>query len=128
MFGMNECHQIIEALLNGKDCFSIASVLNPICKLLSRATNVFGPDTTTLYFCVNVSIKTVFFTTSQYKLSVGKNIIPKSVVYGEEEWKKVIETLLPKYREEKRASGFTTSYKLGFRVGDAAAKIMLKLA
>ena len=52
----------------------------------------------------------------------------KSVVYGEEEWKKVIETLLPKYREEKRASGFTTSYKLGFRVGDAAAKIMLKLA
>lgn len=51
----------------------------------------------------------------------------KSVVYGEEEWKKVIETLLPKYREEKRASGFTTSYKLGFRVGDAAAKIMLKL-
>ena len=52
----------------------------------------------------------------------------KSVVYGEEEWKKVIETLLPKYREEKRASVFTTSYKLGFRVGDAAAKIMLKLA
>ena len=52
----------------------------------------------------------------------------KSVVYGEEEWKTVIETLLPKYREEKRASGFTTSYKLGFRVGDAAAKIMLKLA
>ena len=52
----------------------------------------------------------------------------KSVVYGEEEGKKVIETLLPKYREEKRASGFTTSYKLGFRVGDAAAKIMLKLA
>jgi hypothetical protein len=35
---------------------------------------------------------------------------------------------LPKYREEKRASRFTTSYKLGFRVGDAAAKIMLKLA
>jgi ribosomal protein L17 len=52
----------------------------------------------------------------------------KSVVYGEEEGKKVIENLLPKYREEKRTSGFTTSYKLGFRVGDAAAKIMLKLA
>ena len=33
-----------------------------------------------------------------------------------------------KYREEKRTSGFTTSYKLGFRVWDAAAKIMLKLA
>ena len=52
----------------------------------------------------------------------------KSVVYGEDEGKKVIETLLPKYREEKRVSGFTTSYKLGFRVGDAAPKIMLKLA
>ena len=52
----------------------------------------------------------------------------KSVVYGEAEGKKVIETLLPKYREEKRTSGFTTSYKLGFRVGDAAAKTMLKLA
>ena len=37
----------------------------------------------------------------------------KSVVYGEEEGKKVIENLLPKYREEKRTSGFTTSYKLG---------------
>ena len=35
--------------------------------------------------------------------------------------------MLSKYREEKRTSGFTTSYKLGFRVGDAAAKTMLKL-
>ncbi len=52
----------------------------------------------------------------------------KSVVYGEAEGKKVIETFLPRYREEKRTSGFTTSYKLGFRVGDAAAKTMLKLA
>ena len=48
--------------------------------------------------------------------------------YGEAVGKIVIETLLPKYREEKRTSGFTTSYKLGFRVGDAAAKTMLKLA
>lgn len=52
----------------------------------------------------------------------------KSVVYGEAEGKKVIETLLPKYKEEKRTSGFTTEYKLGFRVGDASQKIMLKLA
>lgn len=29
----------------------------------------------------------------------------KSVVYGEEEWKKVIENLLPKYREEKELQG-----------------------
>ena len=40
VFGMNECHQIIEALLNGKDCFSIASVLTEkalkMVKLLSE--------------------------------------------------------------------------------------------
>ena len=52
----------------------------------------------------------------------------KSVVYGEAEGKKVIETLLPKYKEENRKSGFTTEYKLGYRVGDASQKIMLKLA
>lgn len=52
----------------------------------------------------------------------------KSVVYGEAEGKKVIETFLPKYQEEKRKSGFTTEFKLGYRVGDAAQKIMLKLA
>ena len=62
------------------DLFSIARVLNPICKLFSNATNVFGPETTTLYFWASVSIKTVFLITSQYRLSVGKNIIPKSVV------------------------------------------------
>lgn len=52
----------------------------------------------------------------------------KSVVFGEAEGKKVIETLLPKYKEENRKSGFTTEYKLGYRVGDASQKIMLKLA
>lgn len=52
----------------------------------------------------------------------------KSVVYGEEEGKKVIATFLPKYKEENRKSGFTTEYKLGYRVGDASPKIMLKLA
>ena len=52
----------------------------------------------------------------------------KSVVFGEEEGKKVIETLLPKYKEENRKSGFTTEFKLGYRVGDASQKIMLKLA
>lgn len=52
----------------------------------------------------------------------------KSVVFGEAEGKKVIETLLPKYKEENRKSGFTTEFKLGYRVGDASQKIMLKLA
>lgn len=51
----------------------------------------------------------------------------KSVVFGEAEGKKVIETLLPKYKEENRKSGFTTEFKLGYRVGDASQKIMLKL-
>ena len=52
----------------------------------------------------------------------------KSVVFGEAEGKKVIETLLPNYKEENRKSGFTTEFKLGYRVGDASQKIMLKLA
>jgi ribosomal protein L17 len=52
----------------------------------------------------------------------------KSVVFGDAEGKKVIETLLPKYKEENRKSGFTTEFKLGYRVGDASQKIMLKLA
>lgn len=52
----------------------------------------------------------------------------KSVVFGEAEGKKVIETLLPKYKEENRKSGFSTEFKLGYRVGDASQKIMLKLA
>lgn len=52
----------------------------------------------------------------------------KSVVFGEAEGKKVIETLLPRYKEENRKSGFTTEFKLGYRVGDASQKIMLKLA
>ena len=52
----------------------------------------------------------------------------KSVVFGEAEGKKVIETLLPKYKEENRKSGFTTEFKLGYRVGDASQKIILKLA
>ena len=49
-------------------------------------------------------------------------------MFGEAEGKKVIETLLPKYKEENRKSGFTTEFKLGYRVGDASQKIMLKLA
>ena len=52
----------------------------------------------------------------------------KSVVFGEAEGKKEIEKLLPKYKEENRKSGFTTEFKLGYRVGDASQKIMLKLA
>lgn len=51
----------------------------------------------------------------------------KATIYGEEDGKKVIETLLPKYLAEGKKSGFVASYKMGFRVGDGAAKVMLKL-
>lgn len=51
----------------------------------------------------------------------------KATIYGETDGKKVIDTLLPKYLSEGKKSGFITSYKMGFRVGDGAAKVMLKL-
>lgn len=51
----------------------------------------------------------------------------KSVIYWEEDGKKVITTLLPKYKEAGNVSSFVADYKVGFRVGDASPKIMLKL-
>lgn len=52
--------------------------------------------------------------------------IVKSDIFWEEEGKKVINILLPKYLQEKPAS-FVSSYKMWFRKWDAAEKIMLKL-
>ena len=52
--------------------------------------------------------------------------IIKATIYGEDEGKKVINELLPKYIAEKNNS-FVSSYKLGFRKGDATEEIMLKL-
>lgn len=49
-----------------------------------------------------------------------------SIIYGDE-GKKVIDTLLPKYIQEGRKTGFVASYNLGFRFGDAAPKVLLKL-
>lgn len=49
-----------------------------------------------------------------------------SVIYGDE-GKKVIDVLLPKYVQEGRKTGFVALYNLGFRVGDAAPKVLLKL-
>ncbi len=51
----------------------------------------------------------------------------KSTIYGEEEGKKVLNTWLPKYLAEGAPKSFVADYKLGYRVGDAAAKILLKL-
>jgi ribosomal protein L17 len=52
----------------------------------------------------------------------------KAEIFSEPEGKKVLETLLPKYLEAGKKSGFVTSYRLGYRVGDGAEKILVKLA
>ena len=53
-------------------------------------------------------------------------IYVKSQVNGDE-GKKVLDTWLPKYKNAGTTSGFSASYHVGFRSGDAAPKILLKL-
>ncbi|MBU0626422.1 hypothetical protein KKH82_03210 [Patescibacteria group bacterium] len=50
-----------------------------------------------------------------------------SRIFGEEDGKKVLATLLPKIQEEGRKTGFVAAYKVGHRVGDASPKIMIKI-
>lgn len=50
----------------------------------------------------------------------------KTDIYGEDEGKKVVNVLLPKYLKDKPAS-FVASYRMWFRKWDAAEKVMLKL-
>ena len=52
----------------------------------------------------------------------------KSIVYSETEGKKLLNDLLPKYIESGKNSGFICTYKLGYRLGDGAEKILVKLA
>ena len=52
----------------------------------------------------------------------------KSVIYSEAEGKKLLNDLLPKYVESGRTYGFVCNYKLGYRLGDGAEKILVKLA
>ena len=52
----------------------------------------------------------------------------KSVIYSEAEWKKLLNDLLPKFVESGKTSGFVCNYKLGYRLGDGAEKILVKLA
>ena len=52
--------------------------------------------------------------------------IIKATIYGEEEGKKVMNELLPKYIADKNKS-FVATYKIGFRKGDAAPTTMLEL-
>lgn len=46
---------------------------------------------------------------------------------SEEVGKKVLNTLLPKYKADWNQSSFVADYKMGFRAWDWAPKIMLKL-
>ena len=52
----------------------------------------------------------------------------KSVIYSEAEGKKLLNDLLPKFVESGKKSGFICTYKLGYRLGDGAEKILVKLA
>ena len=52
----------------------------------------------------------------------------KSVIYSEAEGKKLLNDLLPKYVESGKNSGFICTYKLGYRLGDGAEKILVQLA
>ena len=52
----------------------------------------------------------------------------KSVIYSEAEGKKLLNDLLPKFVESGKKSGFVSTYKLGYRLGDWAEKILVKLA
>jgi len=51
----------------------------------------------------------------------------KATIFGEAEGKKVLNILLPKYKESGATTSFVADYKLGFRVGDGVQKVMLKL-
>lgn len=53
--------------------------------------------------------------------------IIKATIYGEQEGKKIMNDLLPRYIADKNQS-FVSTYKLGFRKGDAAEEVMLKLS
>jgi len=51
----------------------------------------------------------------------------KSQIWSEAEGKKVINEILPRIRQTGKKSGFVASYKLGYRMGDGAEKILLRI-
>ena len=51
----------------------------------------------------------------------------KNMIAGEETGKKVISEILPRLHQEGKKSWFIASYKLGYRPGDGAEKILLRL-
>ena len=54
--------------------------------------------------------------------------IVQSQIFGEAEGKKVIQEILPKYRDTKKTSWFVEDYKVGFKAGDASLKVLVKLS
>ncbi len=53
--------------------------------------------------------------------------IVKSIIYTEEEWKKVANDLLMRYKKEWKTCWFTNDYKLWFRAWDSVEKILVRL-
>lgn len=51
----------------------------------------------------------------------------KSIVWTEEEGKKALNILAPRYAWSNHVGGYTQMFKLGFRKGDTAEKVMIKL-
>ncbi|MBP6911027.1 hypothetical protein KBC03_05580 [Patescibacteria group bacterium] len=53
--------------------------------------------------------------------------IVKSTIFSEAEGKKVVDELMPKYKAEGKKFGYVADYKVGYRKGDGAEKILLRL-
>lgn len=51
----------------------------------------------------------------------------KDTIFGNDEWKKVVNDLVPQFRSQWRSSSFTSIFKLWYRPGDWVEKILVKL-
>ncbi len=52
----------------------------------------------------------------------------KSVIFSEAEGKKIVEEMMPKYKNEGKKFGFISNHRLWARKWDAAEKILLQLS
>lgn len=51
----------------------------------------------------------------------------KATIFSEAEGKKVVNELMPKYRAEGKKAGFVADFKMGYRAGDGAEKVLIRL-
>ncbi|MBS8121440.1 Ribosomal protein L17 [Candidatus Vampirococcus lugosii] len=68
--------------------------------------------------------------TSRYDEADAKRLsisYVKSTILGNEEGKKMINEILPKYVDSGQKFGFVSTYKLGYRKGDSAEEVLVKL-